>query len=128
MFDAHQKQAGAWAPRVKIVKGEKEGDKPRIELEEDDAVEAEEKDEDREEDGSDSENESEVEGGDGEDSDEEEKPITKVKRVKGEKGPKDLSKANDAGIRKIRLGTFEDTGKCKGYVSNSSERIDQDYS
>lgn len=33
---------------------------------------------------------------------------------KGPKGPLDLTKAKDAGIRKIRLGTFEDTGKCKG--------------
>lgn len=32
---------------------------------------------------------------------------------------KDLSKAKDAGIRKVRLGTFEDTGKCKGSVSLS---------
>nr|CRX78986.1 hypothetical protein ls5930a1_00059 [Leucosporidium scottii] len=33
-----------------------------------------------------------------------------------EKAPLDLSKAKDAGIRKIRLGTFEDTGKCKGWA------------
>lgn len=36
------------------------------------------------------------------------------KKSKGPKEPLDLTKAKDAGIRKIRLGTFEDTGKCKG--------------
>jgi hypothetical protein len=37
---------------------------------------------------------------------------------------KDLSKAKDAGIRKIRLGTFEDTGKCKGSVACFSLSLD----
>ena len=49
--------------------------------------------------------------------------IKKEQRVRRDKNapkePRDLSKAKDAGIRKIRLGTFEDTGKCKGFVFSS---------
>lgn len=46
-------------------------------------------------------------------------PVIKLERKpKREKGiPLDLTKAKDAGIRKIRIGTFEDTGKCKGSVT-----------
>ena len=104
MFDAHQKATAAWAPKVK------EAEVMEV-VEEEKVGEEEEKDEDRGED--DSEEES---GSDEEKSDEEEKKIVKRVRAKPAKGPKDLSKANDAGIRKIRLGTFEDTGKCKGFV------------
>lgn len=120
MFDAHQRAAGAWAPKIKVI--EKEDGKMEVELEEvKDLVEGE-VDEDRDEDGSDdsdeeeSEKEEEVESAGSEE--DEEKEVKKVKKVRSkvEKGPKDLSKANDAGIRKIRLGTFEDTGKCKGLV------------
>lgn len=113
MFDAHQKATAAWAPKVKEVAGEAmevvEEDKEGEEEKED-----EEKDEDRDEDDSEDESGSDEDKASGEE--EEEKKVVKRVRNKPAKGPKDLSKANDAGIRKIRLGTFEDTGKCKGYV------------
>lgn len=50
--------------------------------------------------------------------DKEKRDQKKRKREKG--APLDLAKAKDAGIRKVRLGTFEDSGKCKGCVPVSS--------
>lgn len=114
MFDAHQRAAGAIVP---VGEGE---DESKGEV-----------DEDREDDSDDSETEAlpverpaEQEAAVDEDVDISTLPVpAKLKRErqpKREKGaPIDLTKAKDAGIRKIRLGTFEDTGKCKGYVDAS---------
>lgn len=112
MFDAHQKAAGTWAPKVKGAEGvdeeAKEGEKEKDPDRDDD---------DEDDEASEAESEEAAEGSASEDDGE---AKTKKPRTKPEKGPKDLSKAKDAGIRKVRLGTFEDTGKCKGFVSLSS--------
>ncbi|GAA6039113.1 hypothetical protein JCM8097_005332 [Rhodosporidiobolus ruineniae] len=124
MFDRNQVRAAEWAPKVKGKKGEKTGKRPEKG-----------KGKAREEDGSDAEAEGEKEvdmdrdddDSDSSDADEEEKEAgaeeggekAKKRREKkdkdGKKEPLDFSQAKDAGIRKIRLGTFEDTGKCKGW-------------
>lgn len=116
MFDAHQKAAGAWAPKVK---GAEEDAKPAAD------GDADAKDSDRDDDDSDaSDAESDAEDDDASAVSEDESGIKAGKvRSKPDKGPKDLSKAKDAGIRKIRLGTFEDTGKCKGCVRDSHNRV-----
>jgi hypothetical protein len=119
MFDAHQKAQAAWAPVVKGgEKGEEKDEKKDEEVDEDREDDDSDDEESEEDDASEEEQEVDSEGEQGENDLEEEapKPVEKVKRERKEKvtGPKDLSKANDAGIRKVRLGTFEDTGKCKG--------------
>ncbi|GAA5985316.1 hypothetical protein JCM11641_005391 [Rhodosporidiobolus odoratus] len=140
MFDRNQVRQAEWEPKVKGKKGEKSGKKPEERKgkakakagsedgEDDDedqeevkkeAKEEQEADTDRDDDDSDS-------GSDSSDSDEEEgekenegietkKKGGKDKKEKGEKGALNLANAKDAGIRKIRLGTFEDSGKCKGW-------------
>jgi RNA recognition motif-containing protein len=42
---------------------------------------------------------------------------TKIKTELDEGEKKDEAKVKDKWIRKIRMGTFEDTGNCKGFVS-----------
>lgn len=142
MFDAHQRAMSEWAPREKKpVLSKEEKDKLREERKAAKVAKAAApKDDDRDSDDSDDEEEEEKEDksdseADDEDEDEEDKeknsdgddedatdskPKEKAKRVRGSKKdknePLDLSKAKDAGIRKIRLGTFEDTGKCKGWA------------
>ncbi|KAM0746457.1 hypothetical protein T439DRAFT_329889 [Meredithblackwellia eburnea MCA 4105] len=103
MFDAHQRAAGAWVKKEKVKKEPKK--KAAKEGEED--KDSDEEDGEKGEEGSDDDDDE-----DEEEKDSEEKPIEKT----GEKGPRDLAKAKDAGIRKVRLGTFEDTGKCKGWA------------
>ncbi|KAL8290245.1 hypothetical protein RQP46_003184 [Phenoliferia psychrophenolica] len=112
MYDAHQKAAGAWAPKVK---GGDDDAKPAA-AEGDAVVGEKEKDEDRDDDDEDSEEDSDKEDGESAASEDESGIKAGKVRSKADKGPKDLSKAKDAGIRKIRLGTFEDTGKCKGWA------------
>ncbi|KAK4704659.1 hypothetical protein P7C70_g1554, partial [Phenoliferia sp. Uapishka_3] len=111
MFDAHQKAAEAWAPKAK---GGEEGAKVEASGEDGET----EKDEDRDDDDEDSENESGSEDAESAAADSGDESGIKAGKVRSKvnKGPKDLSKAKDAGIRKIRLGTFEDTGKCKGWA------------
>lgn len=146
MFDAHQRAAAAWAPRVKGEKKDKDGEEgekgEKIEVDEDSDEEME-KDESEDESDEEEEKDDSTDAGSGsdsdsDDSDDEEEPnkdsdadsdaeeeAPKPKRIRSKKkkaeekvpkvkAPLDLSKAKDAGIRKIRLGTFEDTGKCKG--------------
>ena len=119
MFDRNQRRASEWAPggnadakkeskkgKGKLAEGEGGGDG-------DEAAESgssEDNDEDDEAaSGSGDEEEQKAEDGD-------EKKGKKSKKDRKDRGPLDLSKAKDAGIRKIRLGTFEDSGKCKGCV------------
>lgn len=123
MFDAHQRAAGAWLAKSKGRPVDENGDLVEEDLGEDD------EDEDRDDDDDDDaegEGEKEVEA---EVVDENVDlstlvPPPRKERIKRDKlapkEPKDLSKAKDAGIRKIRLGTFEDTGKCKGYFAPPS--------
>lgn len=138
MFDAHQRAAGEWAKKVKVVK-EVKGKKGKKEDEDEDDKEAEDDDESEEEEEDDEEMDSDPADSDRDEDDEDDeeedenedlttkKPKSmkkpevedkksKFSKTKGPKEPKDLSQARDAGIRKIRLGTFEDTGKCKGCV------------
>ncbi|GAA5893103.1 hypothetical protein JCM8208_004347 [Rhodotorula glutinis] len=133
MFDRNQVRSSEWAPGGKDKdkgkgkgKGGKKGGKGKGKAEEDgegedeegegEGEEKEEADTDRDDDESDdSEDESseeEDEGGEERDAGDKKKR----REDKKAKGPKDLAKAKDAGIRKIRIGTFEDTGKCKGWA------------
>ncbi|BGP39258.1 Nucleolar protein 13 [Rhodotorula kratochvilovae] len=126
MFDRNQVRSMEWAPKEKGVKGKKGAKgkgKGKAEVGEEDEEsgdeEKEDADTDRDDDSDDSDDESdeESEDGDAEKGDAEEKKAKgKGKKEKKDKGPKDLAQAKDAGIRKIRLGTFEDTGKCKGWA------------
>ncbi|KAG0658424.1 hypothetical protein C6P46_005787 [Rhodotorula mucilaginosa] len=116
MFDRNQRRASEWAPggnadakkeskkgKGKLAEGEDGADG-----EEEEAAESDSSDEDESASGSGDE-EQEAEDGD-------EKKGKKSKKDRKDRGPLDLSKAKDAGIRKIRLGTFEDSGKCKGWA------------
>lgn len=120
MFDRNQRRASEWAPggnadakkeskkgKGKLAEGEDGADG-----EEEEAAESDSSDEDESASGSGDE-EQEAEDGD-------EKKGKKSKKDRKDRGPLDLSKAKDAGIRKIRLGTFEDSGKCKGCVFSIS--------
>ncbi|SCV70803.1 BQ2448_3565 [Microbotryum intermedium] len=126
MFDAHQKAMANWAPRDKQEKKKQEKErrtaKKREAADDDDQVSGseEESSDEEEKDPGDEEKEEKEDGaeGKGEGEDEARKPKrVRAKKFKPEKKePLDLSKAKDAGIRKVRLGTFEDTGKCKGWA------------
>lgn len=126
MFDRNQRRASEWAPggnadakkeskkgKGKLAEGEGGGD-------EDEAAESGSSDDDDDDDeaasGSGDEEEQKAEDGD-------EKKGKKSKKDRKDRGPLDLSKAKDAGIRKIRLGTFEDSGKCKGCVFQALSSI-----
>jgi membrane peptidoglycan carboxypeptidase len=123
MFDRNQKRSREWEKKAKGEKKKKssKGKKKReegqdeeseSEREEEEGAEEEEEESEKE---SESEEESEAEEeNEDEDADLTQKKPRKDKQKKKEKGPLDLAKAETAGIRKIRLGTFEDTGKCKG--------------
>ncbi|GAA5842472.1 hypothetical protein JCM3766R1_004424, partial [Sporobolomyces carnicolor] len=130
MFDRNQKRSREWNQKTKGEKKQKKksskGKKKREEGQDDESEsssdgEGEEGDSSSEEDSSDEEAD-EGEGSDGADVDGEDEvgadkaKLKKDRREKKEKGPLDLAKAETAGIRKIRLGTFEDTGKCKGWA------------
>ncbi|BGP07305.1 Nucleolar protein 13 [Rhodotorula toruloides] len=98
MFDRNQRRGREWA-KGGVEEDEEEGGEREGEGEE-----GEKKDE-----------EEASEGGEGEDRPKSDKKREqKKKREKG--APLDLAKAKDAGIRKVRLGTFEDSGKCKGWA------------
>ncbi|BGP31346.1 Nucleolar protein 13 [Rhodotorula toruloides] len=96
MFDRNQRRGREWA-KGGVEEDEEEG---------------------KAEEGEEGEKKEDEEASEGEDG--EEKPKSDKKREqkkKREKGaPLDLAKAKDAGIRKVRLGTFEDSGKCKGWA------------
>ncbi|GAA5896842.1 hypothetical protein JCM6882_005048 [Rhodosporidiobolus microsporus] len=120
MFDRNQKRAAEWAPKEKGKKGEKSGKKPvkgkgkeeeGSDEEDDDDEKA---DTDRDEDDSDDSDDDEEEE-EGKENGAEEGEKKREKKAKGKKEPLDFAKAKDAGIRKVRLGTFEDSGKCKGW-------------
>ncbi|GAA5996702.1 hypothetical protein JCM5350_003625 [Sporobolomyces pararoseus] len=123
MFDRNQKRSREWEKKSKDEKKKKssKGKKKREEGQDEDEDS---ENDDEQEEGSDSsdseeeesESEQEEEEGDDDDQDLTEKKPRKDKQKKKEKGPLDLTKAETAGIRKIRLGTFEDTGKCKGWA------------
>lgn len=126
MFDRNQKRSREWEKKTKGEKKKKssKGKKKREDGQEGEESEQEAESDKESGDGSDeseSEDESEDEGPDeqsevDEDQDLTEKKPRKERQKKKEKGPLDLAKADTAGIRKIRLGTFEDTGKCKGWA------------
>ncbi|GAA5872187.1 hypothetical protein JCM1840_006346 [Sporobolomyces johnsonii] len=121
MFDRNQRRSQEWDKKQKGEKkgkGKKRGGDDDDEEEEEGEGEKEGEDSDRDEDDSDSSEEEEEDGSDDDDDDDDEpkKGKGKQKKEKKEKGPLDLAKAKDAGIRKVRLGTFEDTGKCKGWA------------
>ncbi|GAA5882182.1 hypothetical protein JCM16303_002266 [Sporobolomyces ruberrimus] len=128
MFDRNQKRSREWEKKTKEDKKKKKssskGKKKREEGQDSEEEESEaESEEGEEEPGSESEEESDAEEAedDNEEEEEEDADLTekkprKDKQKKKEKGPLDLTKAETAGIRKIRLGTFEDTGKCKGWA------------
>ncbi|POY73589.1 hypothetical protein BMF94_3122 [Rhodotorula taiwanensis] len=121
MFDRNQRRASEWAPGGNSDEKAKKGKKGKGKQGEDGA------DSEGEAAGSDDEAESDAEAGgeseaedengeEEEERDEAGKGGKKSKKDKKDRGPLDLSKAKDAGIRKIRLGTFEDSGKCKGWA------------
>ncbi|GAA5892413.1 uncharacterized protein JCM6883_007348 [Sporobolomyces salmoneus] len=125
MFDRNQKRSREWEKKAKGEKKKKssKGKKKREEGQDEDEDESEIESEAEEEDGSSSSEEEESEEEDAEEEmvDDDDADLTakkprKEKREKKEKGPLDLTKAETAGIRKVRLGTFEDTGKCKGWA------------
>ncbi|BGP15312.1 hypothetical protein JCM10213_002629 [Rhodosporidiobolus nylandii] len=129
MFDRNQVKAAEWEPKVKGKKGVKSGRNPKDKNKkgkEKAGEEGEGEETDRDDDdsssssGSDSDSDSsdddEEEDGEGEKENADDGGKKKrEKKEKKEKGPLDLAHAKDAGIRKIRLGTFEDSGKCKGW-------------
>lgn len=123
MFDRNQRRASEWAPggnpdakkQAKKGKGKlAEGDEEEGAATDDSGSGS----EDEEDEsgaaagGDESEGSDEDEEGDGEKKTDRRKKDER--KAKKDRGPLDLSKAKDAGIRKIRLGTFEDSGKCKG--------------
>lgn len=122
MFDRNQRRASEWAPggnpdakkeskkkgKGKLAEGE-DGADGEGEAAESGSSDDDDDDEDESASGSGDE-EQKAEDGD------EKKEQKKSKKDRKDRGPLDLSKAKDAGIRKIRLGTFEDSGKCKGCV------------
>ncbi|GAA5994399.1 uncharacterized protein JCM10292_002039 [Rhodotorula paludigena] len=128
MFDRNQRRSSEWArggtkdKREKKGKGKGKGKAVEGDAEEGEdagegeAEEKEDADTDRDEDDSDSDSDSDADS----ESDSEEPDAAGGKKdkrkEKKDKGPLDLAKAKDAGIRKVRLGTFEDTGKCKGWA------------
>ncbi|GAA6022112.1 hypothetical protein JCM10207_000766 [Rhodosporidiobolus poonsookiae] len=119
MFDRNQKKQAEWEPKRK---SDKKGRKGKGKKRDDDGSAEEDgegDDEETERDDDSDESSDEDAGDDGEQAADAsaEKSKKRERREKGEpKGPLDLSKAKDAGIRKVRLGTFEDTGKCKGWA------------
>ncbi|GAA6054390.1 hypothetical protein JCM3770_002233 [Rhodotorula araucariae] len=122
MFDRNQVRSMEWAPKEKGAKGKK-GAKSKGKGKEEAGEESsdeEDVDTDRADDESDSDDSSDEDDSADNDADkdggEDQKGKGKGKKEKKPKGPKDLAQAKDAGIRKIRLGTFEDTGKCKGWA------------
>ncbi|GAA5865974.1 hypothetical protein JCM3774_005545 [Rhodotorula dairenensis] len=125
MFDRNQRRASEWAPggNPDAKKQAKKGKGKRTEGEANDeegsAADAGSGSDD-EENGSEAEAGGDESGSEGEGAEDgEEKADRKKKddrKAKKDRGPLDLSKAKDAGIRKIRLGTFEDSGKCKGWA------------
>ncbi|GAA6010036.1 hypothetical protein JCM11491_005839 [Sporobolomyces phaffii] len=133
MFDRNQKRSREWEKKTKGDKKPKKskGKKKREEGQDEDEDEssAEEAEEEEEEGSDDSSSEEESDGEEQEDEEEaqageddddadltQKKPRQDKLKKKKEKGPIDLAKAETAGIRKVRLGTFEDTGKCKGWA------------
>ncbi|GAA5953402.1 hypothetical protein JCM3765_005026 [Sporobolomyces pararoseus] len=125
MFDRNQKRSREWEKKSKDEKKKKsskgkkkreEGQDEDEESENDDEKEEGSDSSDSEEEDSESEDEEEEKSDNDDDQDLTEKKPRKDKQKKKEKGPLDLAKAETAGIRKIRLGTFEDTGKCKGWA------------
>ncbi|GAA5933532.1 hypothetical protein JCM3775_003724 [Rhodotorula graminis] len=125
MFDRNQVRSSEWAPKgkegKKARKAKGKGKGKEGEEDEEEAAEAGDEDKaetDRDDVGSDDSDESSSEEEDGDDEGGERDAGDKKKRRedKKAKGPRDLAKAKDAGIRKIRIGTFEDTGKCKGWA------------
>ena len=134
MFDRNQKRSREWEKKQKGEKKSKkskgkkkreEGDDSSSEEEEgnDEGSSSEEAGSEEEEDEEDKE-ESQA-GSEDEDADMSTQKPKRDKSKKKDKGPLDLTKADTAGIRKVRLGTFEDTGKCKGYVFTSFPRTSQ---
>ncbi|GAA5927304.1 uncharacterized protein JCM15063_005859 [Sporobolomyces koalae] len=123
MFDRNQKRSREWGQKTKEEKKEKKasskGKKKREEGQDDDEDESEDEAEsdssDNEEDQDDNDDE-ESSKEDGDEAEATEKKPRRDKQKKEKNGPLDLSKAETAGIRKIRLGTFEDSGKCKGWA------------
>ncbi|BGP23987.1 RNP24 [Rhodotorula toruloides] len=109
MFDRNQRRGREWA---KGGIDEEEEEEEDVEEEEEEAGKVKEAEEEEKKD----EDDAPIKREDGE----EKKPKADKKRdqkKKREKGaPLDLAKAKDAGIRKVRLGTFEDSGKCKGWA------------
>lgn len=119
MFDRNQKKSAEWAPKKKEEK--KKGKKGKGKAEDGEGREGAETD--RDDDSSDEEDEEKEDEKEDEKDDE---PVElnehgrpmkeKDRKEKAKKDPLDFSQAERAGIRKVRLGTFEDTGKCKGCV------------
>ncbi|KDE08999.1 hypothetical protein MVLG_00721 [Microbotryum lychnidis-dioicae p1A1 Lamole] len=120
MFDAHQKAMANWAPRDKQEKKKQEKEKRRAKKREtaegDEQASGSDEDSSDEEENDSSDEEKNEKGEDGEDEARKPKRVRAKKFKPEKKEPLDLSKAQDAGIRKVRLGTFEDTGKCKGWA------------
>ncbi|GAA5987017.1 hypothetical protein JCM10908_000993 [Rhodotorula pacifica] len=119
MFDRNQRRASEWAPG-----GNPDAKKEKTKKGKGKVAEGEEEEEKEGSEGDDGEDESDAEAGgesgdeeDGSNDEDEQKKDRKGKKEKKkDRGPLDLSKAKHAGIRKVRLGTFEDSGKCKGWA------------
>ncbi|GAA5820180.1 hypothetical protein JCM10212_006497 [Sporobolomyces blumeae] len=126
MFDRNQKRSREWEKKTKDERkaSKPKGKKKRSVEEGQDSEDSEKEDEASDEtdrDDDDDSSDEDGERGDGEeqengDEDDEPKPKGQRRDKKKEKGPLDLTKAETAGIRKVRLGTFEDSGKCKGWA------------
>ncbi|GAA5970552.1 hypothetical protein JCM21900_004301 [Sporobolomyces salmonicolor] len=120
MFDRNQVRSQEWDKKQKGEKKGKEKKRGEDANQEEEEGEGDEEREDTDGDENDSDSsEDEEDGSDDDDDDDDDDGPKKGKgkqKEKKEKGPLDLAKAKDAGIRKVRLGTFEDTGKCKGWA------------
>ncbi|KAM0789004.1 hypothetical protein ACM66B_003072 [Microbotryomycetes sp. NB124-2] len=125
LFDAHQRAAAAWTPKKKDAGTGKKDDKKKAKeadagtgASDDDEADENTKDKD-EEDASDAEKTKE-EGEDAEEGEKKPKRVRSKKRRKDGEGDEQQQPApepvSDAGIKKVRIGTFEDSGKCKGWA------------
>ncbi|KAK4057825.1 Nucleolar protein 13 [Microbotryomycetes sp. JL221] len=138
MFEAHQRAALTWQPKKSVDKKEtpnKDKSKTNMNGDDDDDDDDDDKEETTEKVNNDTEqdveaseqvkDEDDADKAQGE-QDEESKPkrVRSKKRRKSEtetfdskvKQETTSSSSSDAGIKKVRLGTFEDSGKCKGWA------------
>ncbi|KAK4055498.1 Nucleolar protein 13 [Microbotryomycetes sp. JL201] len=139
LFDAHQRAAAAWTPKKKDAGGREDKSAKKAKDKQEDDVktdgadasdddadpksepeEAQESKEPENEEGDDDEKDPEEQAKDAAEGEAKPKRVRSKKRRKqdgeGDEQQPAPEPVSDAGIKKVRLGTFEDSGKCKGWA------------